>query len=100
MLILKQFFQELEQIQELKQSNFTLRSKESYKQANEDEQDYLQRRLDFTSKYARILRGMDLLTDDEMRLLHNYFTGKVVSGLDLQVDKKIARMIHDVEAAI
>jgi hypothetical protein len=96
MLILSAFFEELINIQLLKTSiidNTINNNHEIYSE-------YLNKRLDFTKKYERIMRGIDLLTDEQYTILHDYFSGKIISGKNKTLDTKILKMITDCENAI
>jgi len=94
MLLLTKFFQDLASIQ------FFRDRMTSHKQVDEQYQEYLQLRLDFQTKYARILRGMDLLTDQQYKLLYDYFNGKIQSGCNELIDQRLSKLIYEVENAI
>jgi hypothetical protein len=62
--------------------------------------EYLSLRFDFLHKYARLIRGIDLITDDQYLLLYNYFSGKIISGKNIKTDKSLYNLIYDIENAI
>jgi hypothetical protein len=75
MLILKQFFEELENIQYLRSSPTR---DQNYKDQFELYDEYLTARLDFETKYIRILRGLDLLSDEDLIMLKAYYDKAVI----------------------
>jgi hypothetical protein len=96
MMLLTEFFKDLINIQLLKTSIIDNTPETNNQIYNE----YIQQRLEFTRKYSRLCRGIDLLTDDQYSLLYDYFSGKYISGKNLKSDRKIAKMIYEVENAI
>lgn len=99
MLILKQFFNELEKIQLLRIA--PLRDRDSYKDQFEKYDEYLTARLDFETKYARILRGIDILSDEELRDLKLYYDHLPdLPNNTIVDDLRIGDIIRRVESAI
>lgn len=96
MLILTEFFKELENIQYFNQS--PTRNYLDFVIINENYVNYLESRIDFQYKYRRILRGISLLTDHQFKLLFEYFTG-ILKPTE-QEYRIIDQLIHDIESAI
>lgn len=96
MLILQKFFKELEDIQYFNQSP-TL-DKLDFFVINDNYTRYLESRIDFQYRNRRILRGISLLTENQFKLLFEYFSGQITPTQEqyLVLDK----LIHDIESAI
>ncbi len=98
MLILKEFFEELHQINATENQNWKMYSKTN-KSRHYDPEELIESRIDFNTKYKRIIRGLDLLSDKELIFLNEYYTGRYIIGIDDVQDKVLFDLIYSVENA-
>jgi len=96
MLILQKFFKELEEIHYFNKSPTLDRL--DFFVINENYINYLESRIDFQYKNKRILRGISLLTDNQLKLLIEYFTHQRTPTQEEYV--LLDKLIHDIESAI
>lgn len=99
MLLLKEFFHELSEVNLTDNQNWKMYDNMHKSKRYHNPEENVELRLEFNRKWKRIIRGLDLLTDKELIFLYDYYSGKYITGIDELNDNKLFNIIYSVENA-